>query len=73
MCPQASETDRKRAIELWGDIDTRGPAEFLERRGYTLTKEWSWKAPLDHEPTEGELFAIKFLIHEWDFGGLEKA
>jgi hypothetical protein len=69
MMPQASDEDRERYRRRFGDIGCEHAVAELERRGYVLTRGWDWIAP--HRPTEEELFWIGFLIHEWDFGGLQ--
>lgn len=60
--PQATPKLRQR----WG-IAPEKAMNFLEKRGFKLTKEWDWIVP--HEPDEKEESAIMFLIQEWDFGG----
>jgi hypothetical protein len=64
--PQASDEERAR----WGIGEDRA-LSVLERAGYRLTSEWTWVKPAGHNATEEEVSAIYFLIHEWDFGGLE--
>lgn len=63
--PQASDDQRAD----WG-IDDGPVIAYLKAAGYRLERDWSWTAPKDHEPTRNELSAIRFLIYEWDFGGL---
>lgn len=64
--PQAS--DEMRA--LWG-IDDYPPTAYLKAAGFTLNRDWTWTPPApDHELTGNERSAIRFLIDEWDFGGL---
>lgn len=63
--PQAEEWLRNK----WGIMD--GPAiEFLESRGFKLTREWCWTHPCPehYQPTDEEYEAVIFLIDEWDFG-----
>lgn len=44
---------------------------YLKRCGWTLEKNWTWTKPrTDYEPSEDEFEAIKYLIMEWDFGGI---
>jgi hypothetical protein len=54
--------------EKWKDDGNA--TEYLEKRGYTLTRQWEWIKPKDHEPTDEEKEAIYYLIVEWDYGGL---
>lgn len=71
--PQASDEDRARAIELFGTIMDEGVSHWLKARGYREAGEpyrWHWIKPTpEHAPTEEELFAVGFLIDEWDYGG----
>lgn len=47
------------------------PTQFLESRGYKLRGDWLWEMPsTDHCITEKEELCIRFLIEEWDFGGI---
>lgn len=70
--PQASEEDRDRAEKLFGDrISDAGPTEYLEKRGWVLTHEFTWRPPSPtHRASDEERFAIWFLIEEWDYGGV---
>lgn len=52
--------------------DDAAAMEFLERRGYRLTRSWSWVPPVDHKPTQEELSAVNYLFDEWDYAGLEE-
>lgn len=48
------------------------PIMFLIRRGYTLQKDYRWLPPTpDHYITIKEELCIRFLIEEWDFGGVK--
>lgn len=73
VMPQASEEDRDRAEQLFGHrISDEGPIAYLETRGWVLTGDYCWRKPSKHyDPTDSELFAISFLIDEWDYGGIE--
>jgi hypothetical protein len=58
----------------WQDDETA--IKFLIARGYQLTRKWQWKPPKDAsgnlvEPTDIERRAIRYLIDEWDFDGLD--
>lgn len=66
--PQASEELRAE----WPGWDAEAIA-YLESRGYTLERDWTWTHPTikTHEAMEQrEWSALVYLIHEWDFGGL---
>lgn len=44
---------------------------FLEAAGYTRTADWEWEMPEGpYIPTDKEMRAIRFLVDEWDWGGL---
>lgn len=46
--------------------------KFLESRGYVMKRNYSWVMPTGQErPTDQESYAIRYLIQEWDFGGIE--
>lgn len=67
--PQASDEDRAR----WGGRDGIGEEkamDYLESRGFRLTRQWHWIKPDGHIMTDDDWGAINFLIDEWDFGGL---
>jgi hypothetical protein len=65
--PQASEAHRAR----WNGPDDRAAIRFLENAGYRLRSDWMWIKPTEaHAPTDREVDAVKFLIDEWDFGGI---
>jgi len=68
--PQATEEDRAKYSERFGDIDCNHACAELKRRGYILSRDFRWHAPKGHTPTEDEAFWIGFLVDEWDFGGL---
>jgi hypothetical protein len=69
--PQASDEDRAK----WGGIDGIGEEKaigFLFEAGYSLTRQYTWLKPHpDHIVTEDESGAMWFLIHEWDYSGLD--
>jgi len=73
--PSASDELRAVMEELFNDpISDQGPISFLESKGHTLTRDWRWKLK-DGETLESishnEFLCIKFLIDEWDFGGIK--
>lgn len=46
---------------------------FLVEKGYTLTDKWEWKKTgIDHvdKMSHDEYMHMRYLIEEWDFGGL---
>lgn len=68
--PQASDELR----ELWGGgVGEEKAINYLESKGYILTRNCLWKLPnKNHKITQEEYTALCFLIDEWDFGGIEK-
>jgi hypothetical protein len=69
--PQASDALRR----YWGGADSTPAIAHLESRGYTLTAAWTWIPPGDltySTMPRRDFLAIKFLMDEWDFGGLER-
>jgi hypothetical protein len=45
--------------------------KYLHDRGYRLNRRWCWLLPHpDHEPTPREFGAVRYLIDEWDLGGI---
>ena len=67
MSPQASEEQRRE----WNGPDDATAINYLRERGYHLKANWTWRKPDDVEPSEKDISAIRFLIDEWDYGGLE--
>lgn len=59
--------------EEWG-IGMTQAKRHLEKHGYILQENWSWKSPStvhnlkDMDPQDYR--AYTFLIQEWDFGGM---
>lgn len=46
---------------------------FLLSEGFILTRRWEWVPPIDEQSiTDEQRSAIKYLIYEWDFGGITK-
>lgn len=73
--PQASEELRERMFERFGDhISEQGPIKFLQDAGYTLTPGFRWKPKKGvtnlNDMTEDEYECLRFLVYEWDYGGL---
>lgn len=68
--PQASSKLRKKWG--WPDNGTVKATTYLKKRGWALTKRWTWMR-LDGrtKPTKKEWSAMQYLIHEWDYGGIE--
>jgi DNA-binding winged helix-turn-helix (wHTH) protein len=59
--------------ELRAKWDDDRAIKYLEKRGYKLTKHWTWILPTpNHQITDEEDSAIAYLVFEWDFGGIEK-
>lgn len=45
---------------------------YLQGRGFTLTDDWRWiPPPARNDLTEDEWSAVRYLVWEWDFGGLK--
>lgn len=73
--PEASPELRAKMKDFYGDsIDTSGPQRYLEEQGYVLQPDWFWlpKAGVTkyEDMEEQEWLSLKFLIDEWDYGGL---
>jgi hypothetical protein len=75
--PQASDELRKLVhwiIQPKADVvvtNDQDVCEFLQERGYTLMAGFEWKVPKSaDEITEMEWLCIRYLIEEWDYGGL---
>lgn len=76
--PQAADDDHERLCRIVGDAayeyegSDRVAIQFLERKGWTLTRKWQWKPPFNaYESSEEEHFVIYFLQAEWDFGWID--
>lgn len=64
-----------RLIKKWfGDAPTQqldGATAFLESHGYVLRKGYVWDLPTQyHVPSCHETMCIRYLIEEWDYGGV---
>lgn len=75
--PQASKEVANKMYEMFGSYSSdEGPMYWLEKAGYKLTKDWTWKkegiSSYD-QMTQEEYDCLVFLVQEWDFGGLELA
>lgn len=72
--PQASDELREKMDQRFGDIDDSGPCEFLHSQGYKLGRDWCWTPPESvlsyKDMTDDEYDCLLFLVHEWDYGGL---
>lgn len=71
--PTASDEERGLMQKWFGDaVSEQGPMKFLESHGFELSKAWEWKLPTKyHQISCYEFACIIFLVHEWDFGGIE--
>ena len=72
--PSADEDLKQRMVSRFGDHSEVGPINFLEGKGYKLTKAWFWEpkpgvTSLGQMPRD-EFECLLYLMHEWDFGGL---
>lgn len=70
MSPSSSWESRKRVAAITGSWDASVAIAWLEARGFQLTPEFEWIAP-DEQTQDEEYEVIRFLIEEWDFGGLK--
>ncbi len=48
--------------------DDSDAIEFLQLRGYCLTRQWNWYKPGGEPPTAREIQAAHYLFTEWDWG-----
>ena len=47
--------------------------KFLQSRGYTLLRDFTWQLPKpDHWVTEMEELCLRYLVDEWDYGWVVK-
>ena len=43
----------------------------LRGQGFVLRGDWTWRKPTpDYVPTERDISALRYLVYEWDFGGI---
>lgn len=53
---------------MWAD--DQAAIDYLHQRGFHLNRDWSWSMPPDRTAlTTTEIYAINYLIMEWDFAG----
>lgn len=65
--PQASSE----LNEEWDGPGDETAIRYLQDAGYWLTPRREWVMPWGrHDPTPKASSAIRFLIDEWDFGGI---
>lgn len=72
--PQASDDLRQRMVDRFGDIGDGPPAQFLIDAGYKLSRGYTWSKPgisAYGQMTRDEFECLMFLMHEWDWGGLD--
>lgn len=73
--PQASSELAEKMYEMFGSRHSdEGPMYWLERAGYKLTRNWTWRKEgvTDIEQMSDDEYACMiFLVQEWDFGGLD--
>lgn len=65
-------TDQEDVRMQAGDLNA---CRYLKEQGFTRTNNWTWTHPTYtsyDEMTQLEYDAIYYLIHEWDYGGLER-
>lgn len=73
--PTASDELRQEMKTYYGsEIDEQGPIRWLKSKGFSLRGDFFWTPPERiksyDDLTTQEWLSIKFLIDEWDFGGL---
>lgn len=70
--PTASDEQRDRMTQYFGGdgIDDAPVIAYLESRGYKLRRGWTWANPSGIEVSQKDIDCFRFLIEEWDFGGL---
>lgn len=74
--PQASDELRAEMERRFGDpVSDAGPMKFLEARGWTLNRDWTWSKPgvtnYGQMPRD-EFECMMFLVHEWDMAGISE-
>jgi hypothetical protein len=55
------------------DFDDETARDFLESHGYTLRQDWRWDPPKGItivSMSEDEWLHLRYLMEEWDYGGL---
>lgn len=63
------QTTPERAAR-WPGMDEEAIG-YLRGRGFKLRRDWFWEKPTpDYELGDREIDAIRYLIEEWDFGGI---
>jgi len=71
--PEASQELRELMQHRFGSLDSESPSQFLESRGYTLSRDWTWSKPgisTLKDMQRDEFDCLLFLVHEWDYGSL---
>jgi hypothetical protein len=71
--PTAHEELRQEWKHYEADGGDQYAIRFLQNRGYRLHRtRYTWSHPdPEHVLTPQEASAMMYLVHEWDFGGLE--
>jgi len=64
--PQATAS----LTEEWNGPDDGTAIEYLEGRGFVLTRDFHWVPTAGHVISDKDRRAVIFLIQEWDFGGI---
>lgn len=70
--PSTSQEMTDLMTKWFGEYDHDNKAiKFLESHGYKLLRGWVWDLPCDsHTISCYEYACIKYLMEEWDFGGI---
>lgn len=73
--PNASNDLRELMGLMFGDNISDGPPmQYLLDRGWKLNRKWEWVKPTyNHFVGEKEELCIRFLMDEWDFGGIAES
>ena len=56
--------------EEWAGPSDATAIEYLENRGFVLTRDWCWIPTAGHVVSDKDRRAAMFLIQEWDYGGI---
>lgn len=69
--PKPSDESRRWIIDAFGSDACQPLVEFLQRRGWSLTRERYWKPPTAFgEIPDDEARVMLFLAERWNFGEL---
>lgn len=72
--PSASSETIEEVSAFLPEVTDDAAIDYLQARGYKLDRSWEWSKPgiVGYDDMTREEFAcLKYLCHEWDFGGLK--